>query len=879
MKQEGNIIELKKNEQFYSAYIDERYWLLEGGVQIFVVEWFGAEKTINRQAGRGVSLIQLTAHTENNIEIPSLCYTDPNTDRQWRFSIKATQPGTRLEIRQGASLILKKNFLREAGINSYEAEGGKAGHGFENSLIALYRGQQAKDAAAIHAGGKNAQNIKKEGLDVIASGMNEIDTPLIRNGSNLYKTVVYAANKCGISNVEEEEKIRAACGGKEITVLDIARISHFICREITLDMDWYRNDCGVIIAYLPEPKDDKSKARKPSRPVACYMKGSKYFYYDAASGEEKKLDKNIADTLDAKAFSIRRTLPNKSVTRKDLVTFIKKGIHARDVAHMAVLGIICTLIGVLLPKLNQLIYDDYIPMGDTSQLTQICFVILSCMIGNVFISIVRNLQEYRIPARTAYEMQDAVYHRIFELPERFFRDYDSAELANRISSVSGIVNSILTSIFSNGFALAISIIYWIQMIHYSKKLTIVCLVMLSIYSVLVYCLSRSAIRYVKQIEEYKGKASGTLYQLISAVDKIRMAGAEERAVLEYSTPVANEKRISLKTGRVASVLSILSDASSTIFSMVLYYMIIKSKIGITMGAFMAFTTAFGSVSNASIGFVQALTEYAQMKPMMKRVSPILETAPEDDLNKDLISELDGDITVDHVTFAYSKDQAPVLNDISLHVSPGEYVAIVGASGCGKSTLLKLLMGFETPLSGRVMYDGKDIASVNKHSLRKKLGVVLQNGKLIAGSIYENITITSDKPDVKRVWSVIDDVGLRDDVQQMPMGIHTVLSESGGTISGGQQQRILIARAIYNEPKVLFFDEATSALDNITQAKVCESLEKRRMTRIVIAHRLSTVRKCDRILVLDRGKVVEEGNYDQLMNIRGRFYEMAVRQIV
>ncbi len=879
MKQEGNIVVLNKNEQFYSAFDNERYWLLEGKAQIFVVEWFDAEMTIDRQAGRGAALIQLSAHTDDNIEIPAMCYTDPNSGKQWRISIKAAEPETKIEIRSGSSQILKKNFLRNAGINSYESEGGRTSHGFENSLIAFYQGNLAKEAALIHTGEKHTQKTKSEGLNVIASGMDDKDFRITGNGSVLYKTVAYAAKKCGISFVAEEEKVIAACGKTDLTVQDIARTSHFICREVTLDMDWYRNDCGVMITFLPVEKSVKGKTVRDLHPIACYLKGSKYYYYDMSEGSEKALKKEVADLFEAKAYSIRRTLPNKKVTAKEVVSFVWKGIQTRDIVHLVILNVICTLIGVLLPKLNQLIYDDYIPMGDTDVLTQICFIIATCMIGKVFITIVKTLQEYRVPARAGYEMQDAVYHRIFELPEKFFRDYDSAELANRIAGVAGIVNSLVSKVFSNGFTLVLSIIYWIQMIRYSGKLTLACLIMLIVYSAVFYFLSRYSIKHIKLIEEYKGEADGKLYQLISGVEKIRMSGAEERAVLEYSTPVANGKRLSLKTGRNGSLLSVLMDAGSTIFIMVLYYMMIRSKIGIGLGAFMAFNTAFGSVSSATLGFVQGLTEYSQMKPILKRVAPILQTAPEDDINKDIITEISGDIVVDHVTFSYVKDQAPVLNDLSLRVKPGEYVAIVGPSGCGKSTLLKLLLGFEAPDQGRVMYDGKDITSINKHSLRKRIGVVLQNGRLIAGSIFENITITSVKPDLKKVWETIEDVGLREDVEGMPMGIHTVLSEGGGTISGGQQQRILIARAIYNEPKVLFFDEATSALDNITQAKVCESLEKRKMTRIVIAHRLSTVRKCDRILVLDKGKVAEEGNFDELMNLQGRFYQMAIRQIV
>ena len=231
-----------------------------------------------------------------------------------------------------------------------------------------------------------------------------------------------------------------------------------------------------------------------------------------------------------------------------------------------------------------------------------------------------------------------------------------------------------------------------------------------------------------------------------------------------------------------------------------------------------------------------------------------------------------------MTFSYNPDAEPVLKDLSFHIKEGEYIGIVGSSGCGKSTLLKLLLGFEKPQQGKIYYDGKDIDSMDKRELRKKFGVVLQDGKLISGSIYDNIVITAPSATMKRVEQVVREVGLEEDIKQMPMGLHTILSENSGTISGGQQQRILIARAIVGRPKVLFFDEATSALDNVTQAMVCESLSRLHSTRMVIAHRLSTVMDCDRIFVMDGGSIVEQGSYRELMEQKGLFYELAKRQM-
>jgi ATP-binding cassette subfamily C protein len=280
-----------------------------------------------------------------------------------------------------------------------------------------------------------------------------------------------------------------------------------------------------------------------------------------------------------------------------------------------------------------------------------------------------------------------------------------------------------------------------------------------------------------------------------------------------------------------------------------------------------------------MGMIRAFMEIVTVIPAYKRCKPILDTLPEYEEEILLPGNLTGDIEVSNVTFAYDKEDGNVLNELSFHVKAGEYIGIVGSSGCGKSTLLKILLGFEKPQQGKVFYDGRDIDSMDKRELRKKFGVVLQDGNLISGSIYDNIVITAPNATMQRVEQVIKEIGLKEDIDKMPMGLHTVLSESGGSISGGQLQRILIARAIVGKPKILFFDEATSALDNVTQSMVCESLKKLRGTKLVIAHRLSTIVDCDRILVMEQGRIVEDGTYDVLMQKKGLFYELVNRQIV
>lgn len=865
---------LQKNERYFTHNKHQAIWISQGGVCVYIIKW---DKKTQSAVEQFVRLMDVTV--ANRVLIPAFEYIDARRE-EWRFVITATEPGTVLSVRDDAATeVLRRNFLASAGITTYEQEGGSL-NGFENSLIAFYNKRRAMDSNIIRISEADAPKVRETVFEHIKSGVNETEKPHDREKNSIYGAVKYACQKCGIQNLASEEELIRDLGKQELSVNDIAVACKFISRKALLDEKWYESDCGTMVAQMVyEKKNAQGKITAIRYPAVLFRKKNRYWLYNTHTQEESPVTKDMMGNIDPNVYLIGRAFPSRSLTRKDILTFVKKSFRVSELIWFAALSLIGTLIGVLIPKLNQLIYDDYIPLGDMNVLTQICLVVAAFMIGNVFMSIVKNLYGCIIPSRAGYEVQDALYHRLFSLKESFFRNIESADLAQRIMGVSGIVNSIVKMLIGNGLSLVLGLIYVVQISRLSGKMAIAALLMLSAYAAIIFFLSLKNAKYAKAVSESSGEASGKLYQYITGIDKIRMAGSEERAILKYIEPVVRGKKISIQANRLSEVTDILIDIGGSVFSMILYLIIIKSNIRISTGAFIAFTTAFGALNDIFMGCVQAIVDYLTMKPDIERVKSVFTEEPEDNEDKEVVTGLKGEISVENVTFSYNPDQTPILNNISLHIRPGEYLAVVGPSGSGKSTLLKLLLGFETPVNGRIAYDGKDIKSVDKHSLRRNLGVVLQNGKLIAGSIFENITITSSEPDTAKVFRTIEDVGLKADIDQMPMGIHTVLGESGGTISGGQQQRILIARAIYHDPAVLFFDEATSALDNLTQAKVCESLEKRNMTRVVIAHRLSTVKDCDRIIVLDRGTIIEEGNYDALMEQKGYFYQMASRQII
>ncbi len=846
---------LSSTDTFLSRETGEAYLLEKGEVFVSIVP------LENGRAGKPVFYCELKSGDEQKL-IPALVFRDIN-HKNWRLQIKTSGDDAVLSpVAGGATAELHREFLMRRGISTYEQEG------FENSLIEFYTKQiVVKDKGFIIKADSADSESRQKVVNVLKDTFSDLGQSE-QSGNDYYQALQFVCRHSGISLIKADE-LHTRCG-KNPELSEIARASNFICRKVVLDAEWYKSDCGGLVGTL----DKETVAVVPD-------KKGKYMFFRCSDDSISPLTPELAQQISPQAWSIGRTLPLKSLNKKDVISFCKKSIKPRDLRPYIVLVILCSLIGVLIPTLNGMIYDDYIPVGNIGNLTQLCLVMLTFMIGNVAFSIVKNLFAYRMTSRVGNELQNAVYHRLFHLPESFFRAYDSADLAGRVSGIGQTASAYANTLIVSGISAVFSVFYLIRMFSYSGKLTGVSLGIYAVYLIIVVAITATVNKAQLRIAEAESESGSKLYQYLSGVDKIRMAGVEERALLSFMRPYARQQYEEIRVNRLISVEEAISTVIKSVFSMVLYWYIIrKLDFGsISVGTFVAFNSAFGAFTGALDSLVGEAMQLFKERNEIMRFWPVFSTVPEDDESKEMPGMLSGGLSLEHVSFAYDKGGKNVLNDISIDIRPGEYVGIVGPSGCGKSTLLKLLLGFEAPQSGMVTVDKKDLRSINKGAYRRQLGVVLQNGRLISGTIYENITITAPEAKLARVNEVVQQVGLKEDIAQMPMGLHTMLSENCSTISGGQQQRILIARAICGNPKILIFDEATSALDNMTQAAVSSSLDKMKVTRIVVAHRLSTIKNCDRIIVMNDGEVIQEGSYDSLMQDKnGMFYALASRQI-
>lgn len=788
------------------------YRVETGRVLVFLMPW--REKKTGRRF--------LLAEVGLGALVPSLCWED-DVQGSWIFGMSALEEAslTCWEASEGEREEAQVSFARAAGVRLLDAEA------FAEQMVERYNMNLVKEEVYFYASSQERKATYQRGISLV---LRLFRKPVLgqeeESGNRVYDAAAFLCQRQGIP-IAPFDTVRESCG-RRFDLQAVARVSHFSAREIRLEEQWYRQDIGPVIVTTKER----------GVPVVCLPRGAgRYVAYDLTAKTKQRVTPAYAATLEDRGTMFYRPFPAKKLGLWDLVRFGFSQTYRRDWLATWAMALVGVLIG-LLPTAAQLLYDRLIPLGEYQPVFQMGATLLACVLGNLAFTLVKNFTAFRSTSSLRYAVQNAVYDQLFRLPESFLERYDSADLAQRAIGTTILLEK-LSDLYSGCLLSAVfSLSYFAAMARFSPGLTWAAAGMLLPVLLAMALLGLGKLRYETRIVEEDTAGSSVLYQLISGISKIRIAGVENRAVCEYLEPYTRSKALRQKKQRL-TIAALLSLGDS-------------------------------------------LLELTAAAPLYRRGKLLLDTLPEGEEegrpSRMMPGALTGEIEVSNLQFSYGDTEENVLKGVSFHIRPGEYVGIVGPSGSGKSTLLKLLLGFEEPQNGRIYYDGRDLDSLDKRELRKKFGVVLQDGKLIAGSIYENITIMAPGAPVEKVEQVLRDVDLAEDIQRMPMGLHTILDEDSQVISGGQCQRILIARAILNKPKILYFDEATSALDNVSQATVCKSLEKLRATRVVVAHRLSTVKDCDRILFLEDGRLVEEGPYEELMARKGRFYQMARRQM-
>jgi NHLM bacteriocin system ABC transporter ATP-binding protein len=637
-------------------------------------------------------------------------------------------------------------------------------------------------------------------------------------------------------------------------------------REVELGEGWQNDAYGPMLGYLKE-----------AGTAVALLPGTIYGYYfkDPATGKRTRITRKTARLFSREALCFYQPLPMKKLGIPDLLKYMKNSITYGDLVVIVLATLAVQLVGMIEPRVYSLVTGKILEGHNMNLMAGVGVFLLTSAFAAQLIGLVRSLLMQRINIKTSQALQASVMMRILSLPVSFFRRYSSGELSSRAGSVNSLCSMMLNNILSIGLSSLLSLLYVAQIFSFAPALVWPSLLIILATVVMSLAVSFVQIGISRKRMKLSAEEQGMSYAVMNGIQKIRLSGSEKRVFARWGRLYAKGAQLEYNPPLFLKINTVITTAISLIGTIVLYYLAIQTNVGVSQ--YYAFTAAYGRVMGAFSALAGIAVSVASIRPVLEMAEPILKAEPEVAADKQPVDRVTGHIEMSHVSFRYEENTPYVLNDLSLDIKAGEYVAIVGRTGCGKSTLVRLLLGFEKPEKGGIFYDRHDLNSIDPRSLRKHIGVVIQNGQLFQGDIFSNITISAPDLTLDEAWEAAEMAGIAQDIRDMPMGMQTLISEGQGGISGGQKQRLMIARAVAPKPSILIFDEATSALDNKTQKQVSGALDKLNCTRIVIAHRLSTIRNCDRILVMDKGTIIEEGTYDDLIAQNGHFAELVARQ--
>jgi len=650
----------------------------------------------------------------------------------------------------------------------------------------------------------------------------------------------------------------------------IVRASGGRTRRVQLTGRWYDASGAPLLAFLGENA-------MPVALVPAHGAGRPWRIH-VAGGAPRRLTDDDIQNLQTGAFQIYRPLRAGVSGMFAILGFALEGRRI-DLGIIGALALAIGLLGLVIPVATGYLIDTVIPGAGRGELLQLAVALIGIAVASALFQLTQRFAQLRLEGQADGQLQSAVWDRLLRLPATFFRDYTAGDLASRANGISQIREALSGTTLSSLLSSLLALLSLVIMIFYSPALAGVGVLLVLVLVTVSAMLTLSALRHERALASAAGRIDGLLLQLLGGVAKLQAANAVRRAFLRWAKAFAGQQRHVIAAGRIHNVTLTIKAVYPVLGSAMLFASVafLLGRDAISTGAFLAFNAAFGIFLGGMLGLGETLIGVLNVVPLYERARPILETSPEFDASKADPGPLEGDLEVSQLRFRYDPDGPSVLDGVSFRVRPGEFVAVVGPSGSGKSTLLRLLLGFERPAGGSVYFDGQDLAGLDVSAVRRQLGVVMQQQRVMAGDLFRNIVgstgcTRADAEEAARR------AGLDDDIARLPMGLHTLVGDGADTLSGGQRQRLLIARAIVDRPRMIILDEATSALDNASQARVSESLEQLESTRLVIAHRLSTVRNADRILVLENGRLVEEGPYATLLRNNGPFSRMAERQV-
>ncbi|MCL7425032.1 NHLP bacteriocin export ABC transporter permease/ATPase subunit [Streptomyces sp. YS415] len=680
-----------------------------------------------------------------------------------------------------------------------------------------------------------------------------------------YAACALVAEAAGITLAEPAQS------GTESDRLDpverIAIASRVRTRAVRLDGRWWRENVGPLVGHRA----------LSGAPVALLWRRGGYVAVHPATGRETPVEKANAEEFEPRAVMFYRPLPDRPLGPLRLLRFCLRGT-AGDLTNLLLSGLVTVAIGALVPVATGKVLGQFVPRAQTDLIVQVCLAVMVSSVVAAAFMLLQNLTILRLEGRIEAILQPAVWDRLLRLPTKFFTERSTGELASAAMGISAIrrllagVGPTVAQSVTVG-AMNLGLLLW-----FSVPMALAAIGMLVVIAAVFLGLGLWQVRWQRRLVVLGNKLNNQAFQTLRGLPKLRVAAAENYAYAAWAAQFARSRELQQKVGRIRNLTAVLGAVYLPLCTLLMFMLLAGPARGsMSAAAFLTFNTSVTMLLTSVTQITGAFVSAVAALPLFEEIKPVLDATPEVRAASTRPGPLTGAIEARRLSFRYSDDGPLVLDDVSFSVRQGEFVAIVGPSGCGKSTLLRLLIGFDKPLSGSVLYDGQDLAALDRSAVRRQCGVVLQHAQPFTGSILDVICGTEPYTP-EEAMAAAEMAGLAEDIKRMPMGLHTIVSGSGA-ISGGQRQRLMIAQALIRRPRILFFDEATSALDNETQRTVIESTKALKATRIVIAHRLSTVLDADRVIVMEDGKVAQQGPPAQLLaDTGGRLHELVRRQL-
>ena len=601
-----------------------------------------------------------------------------------------------------------------------------------------------------------------------------------------------------------------------------------------------------------------------------------YRFFDENSGRNRKVNARNASQFGPDAICVIKPLPARKLSVKDLYRFIIGSVPVANRIAVVIFCVLATLLNMLIPVANKILFNQVIPSGSVKEILPICALLLGAGYSNVLYSICNNVVLLRAKDKVNACVQPALMSRLLYLPSKFFKTFSSGDLSMRVLSVSEAYQLLTAQILTIFMGSIFAIMYVIIAFVYAKQMIWVVSFVVVFAFVLSYFETKASVNEYNRKLPVSVQTHNFSQSAIAGIQKIKNNRAEARVFAQWASRFSRSEVKAADSSFFLKYKKGFGTAVLVIGPLLAYITALSTEIALS--DYIAFMSAFGIMLNSIDNGRRTLDTIARISPRMNLLKPILEAEPEIRDSENNVEMINGSIDINHVSFFYDEKSPKTLDDVSLHIPSGQSVGLVGSSGCGKSTLMRIMMGFEKPQSGSVFYGQYNICDVNIAKLRQFVGYCPQNLQIFPGTIEDNIRMGYVNYSEEDVWAAAKAACIDEDIRRMPEKMQTVLGEGGSGLSGGQCQRLLLARALLNKPKVLFLDEATSALDNITQKCVSDNIDKLGCTRIMIAHRLSTVMNCDRIIAIDKGKVVEDGSPEELLKRKGFFYQLSIRQM-